>query len=101
MGFKEGNFPPVDPAVFLNSPLQTRMRTLAQHWGEYGFGTARNINVIYIFKIVVLYALAGVALATIGVSAFWPLVRIRRVALRPSTCSNQVPKLNFALTSPP
>ena len=71
MGFKEGNFPPVDPAVFLNSPLQTRMRTLAQHWGEYGFGTARNINVIYIFKIVVLYALAGVALATIGVSAFW------------------------------
>ena len=46
MGFKEGNFPPVDPAVFLNSPLQTRMRTLAQHWGEYGFGTARNINTI-------------------------------------------------------
>ena len=71
MGFKEGNFPPVDPAAFLNSPLQTRMRTLAQHWGEYGFGTARNINVIYIFKIVVLYALAGIAVATIGVSAFW------------------------------
>lgn len=71
MGFKEGHFPPVDPATFLNSPLQHRIRTLAQHWGEYGFGTARNINVIYIFKIVVLYALAGVAVATIGISAFW------------------------------
>lgn len=71
MGFKEGHFPPVDPATFLNSPLQTRIRTLAQHWGEYGFGTARNINVIYLFKIIVLYALAGVAIATIGISAFW------------------------------
>jgi len=71
MGFTEGKFPPVDPAAFLNSPLQTRMRVLAQHWGEYGFGTARNINVIYILKIVVLYALGGVAVATIGIAAFW------------------------------
>lgn len=71
MGFKEGNFPPVDPATFLNEPLRERMRKLVVHWGEYGFGTARNINVIYIFKIVFLYALGGVAVSTIGVSAFW------------------------------
>jgi hypothetical protein len=71
MGFKEGNFPPVDPAVFLNQPLRARMRRLAEHWVEYGFGTARNINVIYIFKIVVFYAFFGVLIATAGVAPFW------------------------------
>ena len=71
MGFKVGHFPPVDPAVFLNQPLKERVKQLAQHWGEYGFGTARNINVIYIFKIVVFYAFFGVLIATIGVAPFW------------------------------
>ncbi len=73
MGFKEGHFPPVDPATFLNEPLRERVRKLAVHWGEYGFGTARNINVIYIFKIVFLYTLAGTAIATAGVAAFWEI----------------------------
>lgn len=71
MGFKEGHFPPVNPAVFLNEPLQERMKRLAQHWGEYGFGTARNINVIYLAKIIVLYAFVGVLIATAGVAPFW------------------------------
>lgn len=71
MGFKTGHFPPVDPAVFLNQPLQERVKRLAQHWGEYGFGTARNINVICIFKVVVFYAFFGVLIATAGVAPFW------------------------------
>lgn len=73
MGFKEGDFPPVQPEEFLKEPLQDRMRKLALHWVEYGFGTARMINVIYVFKIVFLYSLLGVVLATStsGVGWFW------------------------------
>ena len=73
MGFKEGAFPPVDPATFLQEPLRERIRKLVVHWGEYGFGTARMVHTTYIVKILVLYVLLGtiVATATSGVGWFW------------------------------
>ncbi|MFE9096314.1 DUF3556 domain-containing protein [Streptomyces sp. NPDC007264] len=64
MGFKTANFPPVDPETFLEKPLQDRLRTLALHWVEYGFGTPKMIPAIYACKLVLLYVLGGAALAT-------------------------------------
>lgn len=44
MGFKEGDFPPVNPPEFLKEPLRDRVRTLATHWAEYGFGTPKMVH---------------------------------------------------------
>lgn len=64
MGFKTGDFPPVDLETFLGKPLRERVKTLALHWVEYGFGTPRMIHTIYIMKVLVLYMLVGTVVAT-------------------------------------
>lgn len=73
MGFKTGDFPPVDMATFLDKPLAERIKTLALHWVEYGFGTPRQIAATYVVKVLFLYVLAGTALETwtSGVGPFW------------------------------
>jgi hypothetical protein len=65
MGFKTGDFPPVDPDTFLDKPLFERTRTLALHWVEYGFGTPRMIHTTYIMKLLVLYLGIGLTLITV------------------------------------
>ncbi len=65
MGFKEGDFPPVDPPTFLEQPLRDRVRTLATHWAEYGFGTAKMVHTIYLVKVGVLYLAVGWSLAAL------------------------------------
>jgi hypothetical protein len=70
MGFTTAELPPVEPTDFESLPFMERMRMLATHWCEYGFGTPKQINVLYIIKIV-LYAVFGVlivALTTDGVA---------------------------------
>lgn len=64
MGFKTGDFPPVDIDTFLDKPLLERTKALALHWVEYGFGTPKIIHTTYVVKVLVLYILAGTALAT-------------------------------------
>jgi hypothetical protein len=64
MGFKTGDFPPVDQETFLEKPLMERVRTLALHWVEYGFGSPKVIPATYVVKVLFLYVLAGTALAT-------------------------------------
>jgi hypothetical protein len=73
MGFKTGDFPPVEPDEFLEKPLQERLRLLALHWVEYGFGSPKVIPTTYVVKVLFLYVLAGTALATwtSGVGPFW------------------------------
>ena len=73
MGFKEGVFPPVDPETFLEKPLMERMRTLALHWCEYGFGTPKMVHTIYLMKLLVFYTIGGLTLilATSDLPAFW------------------------------
>ncbi|WP_443209187.1 DUF3556 domain-containing protein, partial [Rhodococcus rhodochrous] len=39
MGFKTADMPPVDPATYDDMPFMERMRVLATHWAEYGFGS--------------------------------------------------------------
>jgi uncharacterized membrane protein YkgB len=73
MGFKTGDFPPVDTATFLDKPLRERVKTLALHWVEYGFGSPKMIHTTYIMKVLVLYMLGGAFLVTwsSGVGPFW------------------------------
>ena len=48
MGLTTGDFPPVDPAEFMQKPYRERIKMLARHWAEYGFGapkiTARDLH---------------------------------------------------------
>ncbi|MEV4152828.1 DUF3556 domain-containing protein [Nocardia salmonicida] len=77
MGFKTGDFPPVDTETFLDLPLRERMRTLALHWAEYGFGTPKMIHTVYLAKVLVLYIIGGVAIATAtsGTGPFWDVAQ--------------------------
>lgn len=65
MGFKEGNFPPVDPATFLDLPFRDRLRAMSTHWADYGFGTPKMVHTIYILKLIVLYIGVGVSIAAL------------------------------------
>ncbi|MCW2554995.1 MAG: conserved hypothetical rane protein [Mycobacterium sp.] len=73
MGFTKPDLPDVDPDTFLQQPLMERMRILALNWAENGFGSPRMVHTVYIAKLVVLYALGGVLIATLtsGLPAFW------------------------------
>jgi hypothetical protein len=73
MGFTKPDLPKVDPETFMQLPLMDRMKFLAQNWAERGFGTPRMVHTIYIAKLLLLYVLGGVvvATATSGLPAFW------------------------------
>jgi hypothetical protein len=60
-----GNFPPVEPAEFMEQPYRERLKTLSRHWVEYGFGSPKIIAVMYAFKLVLFYALGGILVATL------------------------------------
>ena len=65
MGFMTGNFPPVDPATFMDKPYRERLKTLTRHWAEYGFGSPKVIMVMYLLKLVFFYVVGGVLVATL------------------------------------
>src|ERR1700720_2756520 len=73
MGFKTGDFPPVDPETFFDKPFFERIRILSTFWVEYGFGTPKMVHAIYIVKLAVLYMFGGVLVATLtsGIHTFW------------------------------
>lgn len=75
MGFKTGDFPPVDVETFLDKPLMERVRILGQHWAEYGFGSPKILHAIYIAKLVVFYMLVGTLLASLtsGLGPIWQI----------------------------
>lgn len=70
MGFKTPDMPPVDPAKFESMPVMERMRMLAVHWTEYGFGGPKQMHMLYLIK-TVLFVVGGwlvVGLTTPGLS---------------------------------
>ncbi|WP_040699950.1 DUF3556 domain-containing protein [Nocardia vinacea] len=73
MGFTKPDLPQVDPETFLRKPLMERMRILAANWVEHGFGSPRMVHTVYILKLLVLYALGGIVVATVtsDLPAFW------------------------------
>jgi hypothetical protein len=46
MGLMTGNFPPVDPATFMQIPYREQTKTPARHWVDYGFGAPKITAVI-------------------------------------------------------
>lgn len=73
MGFKTGDFPPVDLETFLHQPLRERIKALSLHWVDYGFGSPRMIATTYILKVTFVWLLLGsiIITATSGVGWFW------------------------------
>ena len=73
MGFMTPNLPAVDHEAFVRLPLRDRIKILVLKWVDYGYGVPRMIHVLYIAKLVVFYAIAGIAIATAtsGLPAFW------------------------------
>ena len=73
MGFTKPDLPAVDPDTFLQKPLMDRMRILGADWAENGFGSPKMVHCVYILKLVVLYAIGGITVATLtsGLPAFW------------------------------
>jgi len=65
MGFMTGNFPPVEPAEFMDKPYRERLKTLTRHWVDYGFGSPKVIGVMYLFKLVFFFALGGILVGTL------------------------------------
>lgn len=72
MGFTTGDFPPVDPATFMQVPYRERTKTMSRFWVEYGFGAPKVVTVIYLMKLLVLSIIGGVVIATTttGLSPF-------------------------------
>ena len=65
MGLTTGNFPPVQPAEFMQQPYRERTKVLARHWVDHGFGAPKITGLIYIAKLLFFYALGGVLVATL------------------------------------
>jgi hypothetical protein len=90
MGFKTGDFPPVDLDTFLDKPLMERTKVLALHWVEYGFGTPKMIHTVYLVKMTLLWFVAGALIVSLtsdvgpvwDVAAWWnePIVYQKAVA---------------------
>ncbi|WP_416062239.1 DUF3556 domain-containing protein [Rhodococcus indonesiensis] len=71
MGFKTGHFPEVDPATFCQLPFRDRLRAMATHWVDHGFGTPKMVHTVYVLKLLFLYIGAGTALATLTSGLSW------------------------------
>ena len=68
MGFLKPDLPVVDFAEWSKGTRAERIRPLARHWAEVGFGTPVVLHLFYVVKIL-LYVLAGAlfALTTTGI----------------------------------
>lgn len=73
MGFIAPTLPAVDHEAFVRLPFRERIKILVLKWVDLGYGVPRLIHVLYVAKLVVFYALAGIAIATAtsGLPAFW------------------------------
>ncbi|MEV6333967.1 DUF3556 domain-containing protein [Nocardia vinacea] len=71
MGFLEPDLPVVDMAEWSKGTRSERIRPMARHWAEVGFGTPVALHLFYVGK-VCLYILGGwlIALSTKGVDGF-------------------------------
>jgi hypothetical protein len=71
MGFLKPELPVVDMAEWSKGTRAEKIRPMARHWAEVGFGTPIVLHLFYVVKIV-LYILGGwlFALATKGIDGF-------------------------------
>ncbi len=71
MGFLKPDLPVVDMAEWSKGTRSEKIRPMARHWAEVGFGTPVALHLFYVVKIL-LYILGGwlFALATKGIDGF-------------------------------
>ena len=71
MGFLKPDLPVVDFAEWSKGTRAEKLRPMARHWAEVGFGTPVALHLFYVVKIV-LYILGGwlFALTTKGIDGF-------------------------------
>lgn len=76
MGYKTADMPPVDPAEYGSIPFLDRMKLLAVHWCEYGFGGPKQIHMMYIKKLA-LYVAIGLTVISLtpGLGAPWEVLQ--------------------------
>jgi hypothetical protein len=65
MGLKTADFPPVDPATFMETPYRERLKTLSRHWADYGFGAPKITPLMYVAKLLGFYVLGAVLVTTL------------------------------------
>ncbi|MEZ5153070.1 DUF3556 domain-containing protein [Rhodococcus zopfii] len=53
MGYFVPDLPPDNPADIVRMPTFERIRYLATHWVDYGFGTAKKTHVGYTVKVLI------------------------------------------------
>ena len=73
MSFTQHDHPDIDPSEFLRKPLLERLHIMSTLWVERGFGSPYMASLVYIVKLVFLYIIGGVTIATLtsGLPAFW------------------------------
>ncbi|GBE64428.1 hypothetical protein MFM001_08900 [Mycobacterium sp. MFM001] len=71
MGFLKPELPQIDMAEWSKGTRAEKIRPMAKHWAEVGFGTPVALHLFYVAKIL-LYVLGGwlFALATKGIDGF-------------------------------
>ncbi|WP_067890612.1 DUF3556 domain-containing protein [Nocardia vaccinii] len=71
MGFREPELPVIDVAEWSKGTRSERIRPMARHWAEVGFGTPVALHLAYVGKIL-LYILLGwlIVLSTKGIDGF-------------------------------
>src|SRR5215213_6700730 len=72
MGFLKPDMPVVDFAEWVKGSRSEKIRPMAEHWAEVGFGTPVVLHLFYVAK-VAAYVLGGwlIALSTAGVDGFF------------------------------
>ncbi|PYE19224.1 transmembrane protein DUF3556 [Williamsia limnetica] len=71
MGFLKPDLPVVDLAEWNKGTRAEKIRPMAKHWAEIGFGTPVVLHLFYVLKII-LYVLVGwlIVLSTAGIDGF-------------------------------
>lgn len=71
MGFLQPRLPDIDLAEWTQGSRSQKIRPMAQHWAEVGFGTPVLLHLFYVAKIL-LYVLVGwlIVLTTKGIDGF-------------------------------
>src|SRR4051794_25607107 len=71
MGFLKQDAPVVDFAEWVKGTRSEKIRPMARHWAEVGFGTPVVLHLFYVAKIVVYVLIAWLlALSTSGIDGF-------------------------------
>ena len=73
MGFTKPSCPVSTRRSSCGKPIMERMRILALHWAENGYGSPRMVHTIYVAKLLFFYVLGGVVVATVT-SGLTPLL---------------------------